>query len=132
MHNPNFPIYQCKVQDTEEYEQNKKNASPNITITNQNGSVVVGNVTNSNITVNTSISELEKEISEKGGEDKEELLDLLEQVKELCENMKMSNSLPKSKSLMKKISEHFSTHSWFYTQVVQIIGSTVMKIMLGD
>ncbi len=131
-HSQNFPDYQCEVQDIEEYNQAKINKAQNITIENKNGSVIIGNVTNSPITINTSISELEKEINEKGGSNKEELLDLLEQVKELCENMEKTKSIPKSKSLMKKITNHISTNNWFYKQIVEIIGAVVIKIMQGN
>lgn len=124
-----FPIYQCKVQDLEEYEKSRNNTASNISITNQNGTVIIGNVNNSPISISNSFTELERKIESDGGTDKEELLDLLEQVKELCETMEASKSLPKSKSLMKKNSTHMTTHAWFYTEVAKIVGATVMKVI---
>lgn len=124
-----FPIYQCKVQDLEEYEKSRNNTASNISITNQNGAVIIGNVNNSPISISNSFTELERKIESDGGTDKEELLDLLEQVKELCETMEASKALPKSKSLMKKISTHMTTHAWFYAEVAKIVGATVMKVI---
>lgn len=94
--------------------------------------VNVGTISHSTITANNVISSIEKEIEEKGGSDKEELRSLLEEIKELCDNIQANKSLPKSKVLMNKISKHFSTHGWFYGAVVQLIGTAAMQIMAGE
>lgn len=52
-------------------------------------------------------------IDEKGGEDAAELNDLLEEVKELIENMQTSRSVPKQKKLFQKMNDHVVKHGWF-------------------
>ncbi|WP_432896184.1 hypothetical protein [Treponema socranskii] len=74
-------------------------------------------------------STIEKEIQKKGGNDKEALRCLLEDIKELCANIQANKSLPKSKSLMNRISKHFETHEWFYGTIVQLIGTAAIQVM---
>ena len=68
-------------------------------------------------------------IDEKGGEDKEELLELLEEVKELLENIQTSRSIPKQKKLFQRISDHVAKHGWFYGAIVQLLGTATMTML---
>lgn len=111
-----------------------KQISQTITIHNltANGSNVnLGSLSYSTMTIENTISSIEKEIESKGGDDKEELRNLLEEIKELCDNIRANKSLPKSKSLMNRISKHFETHGWFYGAAVQLIGTAAMQVMVG-
>ena len=101
----------------------------NLTATGSN--INFGTITNSTLTADNIISNLEKQIEEQGGEDKAELKDLLEEVKELCESIKLNNSLPKRTNLMTKISNHLEKHGWFYGAVVQLLGTAAMTAMMG-
>ncbi|MBP3742720.1 MAG: hypothetical protein J6J00_07015 [Treponema sp.] len=56
---------------------------------------------------------------------------MLEEVKELCENIKVNNPLPKRSNLMTKISNHLEKHGWFYGAVVQLLGTAAMTAMMG-
>ncbi len=113
-------------------QQQEKQSLQNVSINNLNAtgsSFNFGTMSNSTLNSQNVISDLEKEIEKNGGEEKEELKDLLEQVKELCENIKTSEQLPKSKTLMNKLSNHLEKHGWFYGAVVNLIGTAVMEIM---
>ena len=115
-------------------EEKEKQIAQNINIQNltANGSNInFGTISNSTITVENLTSEVEKMIEEKGGEDKAELKDLLEEVKELCENIQINSPLPKRAKLMNKISNHLEKHGWFYGAVVQLIGTSVITAMQG-
>ena len=90
-----------------------------------------GTITNSTLTTQNIVSEIEKQIEEQGGDDKDELKDLLEEVKELCESIKTNNPLPKRANLMTKISNHLEKHGWFYGAVVQLLGTAAMSAMMG-
>lgn len=94
------------------------------------GNLVFGNVSGSTLTVDNSIHQVEQAIDEKGGEDKEELHELLDEVKELIENIQSSRAIPKQKKLFEKISNHMEKHGWFYGAVVQLLGTAVLG-MLG-
>ena len=114
--------------------EKSKQLSQTITIHNltANGSNVnFGSLSYSTMTIENTISSIEKEIESKGEDDKEELRNLLEEIKELCDNIRANKSLPKSKSLMNRISKHFETHGWFYGAAVQLIGTAAMQVMVG-
>ena len=68
---------------------------------------------------------------EKGGEDKEELHELLDEVKELIENIQSSRAIPKQKKLFEKISNHMEKHGWFYGAVVQLLGTAALGLIGG-
>ena len=120
--------FENKDQALKRHEEEQKQMSVG-NITNY-GNIVFGNVSNSTLTVDNSIHEIERMIDEQGGEDKEELLELLEEVKELIENMQSSRSVPKQKKLFQRISNHFEKHGWFYGAIVQLLGTAAMT-MLG-
>lgn len=94
------------------------------------GNQIWGNVSDSTLLIDNSIHEIERTIDECGGEDKEELHKLLDEIKELVENMETSRSIPKQKRLYQKISDHMEKHGWFYGAVVQLLGTAAMN-MLG-
>ena len=74
---------------------------------------------------------IEDEINEKGGEDSEKLKELLDEVKELIENMQESRHIPKNKSLFERLSNHLEKHGWFYGEVVGLIGAAAMQMLQG-
>ena len=91
--------------------------------------VVLGNAIGSTFSVDNSISQIEKDIEEKGGENKEELRSLLDETKELIENIENSRCIPKNKGLITRLSKHLEKHSWFYGEIVGAIGSAVVQLL---
>ncbi len=108
-------------------EQQKQMSFGNIT---NYGNLIFGDVFNSSLEVDNSIHKIEQMIDEKAGEDKEELLELLGEIKELIENMESSRNIPKRKKLFQRIGDHVSKHGWFYGAIVQLLGTATMT-MLG-
>lgn len=94
------------------------------------GNLVFGNISGSTLSVDNSIHEIERTIDERGGEDAEVLHELLDEVKELLENIQTSRSVPKQKKLFQRLSDHMEKHGWFYGAIVQLLG-TAMLTMLG-
>lgn len=94
------------------------------------GNFVFGNVTASTLSVDNSVQQIERAIEEQGGKDKEDLMELFEEVKELIENMESSRSIPKQKKLFQRLTDHMSKHGWFYGAVIQLLGTAAMT-MLG-
>ena len=76
-----------------------------------------------------SIHQIEQAIDEKGGEDKEELHEVLDEVKELIENIQSSRSIPKQKRLFEKITHHMEKHGWFYGAVIQLLGAAALGLL---
>lgn len=93
------------------------------------GNMVFGSVSGSTLNVDNSFKQIEREIEEKGGEDKEILRELMEEVKELVENIEASRSIPKQKKLHQRLNEHVVKHGWFYGAVIQLLGTAVMNAL---
>ena len=111
-------------------KEEEKQTAQNINITATGSNITFGSIINSTLSAENIVSTIEKEIEEKGGNDKEELKELLEEVKELCEGFQVNNPLPKRKKLMEKLSNHMSKHGWFYGEIVGLIGSAAMSAMM--
>lgn len=93
------------------------------------GNIIYGNVSDSTISVDNSIHQIEKAIEENGGDDKEELQEILEEVKELVENMQISRTIPKQKKLFERLSNHLEKHGWFYGAIVQLMGTAAFGLL---
>lgn len=109
----------------QEEARNKMNSGN--TYINYGGNMVFGDVTESTLSVDNSIHQLERAIEEHGGDDKEELRELLEDVKELVGNIESSRTIPKQKKLHQRLNDHIVKHGWFYGAVVQLLGTAVMN-----
>ena len=57
--------------------------------------------------------------------------ELLEDVKELIENMQDSRHIPKNKGLFSRLSNHLEKHGWFYGEVVGLIGAAALQLLQG-
>ena len=123
-----FSYFANKEQALKREEEEKKQMSVG-SITNY-GNIVFGNVSNSTLSVDNSIHEIERMIDEHGGEDKAELSELFEEVKELIENMQTSRNIPKQRKLFQRLNDHIVRHGWFYGAVVQLLGTAALT-MLG-
>ena len=110
---------------------NSKNIYNNINA--MNSTVFLGNVIDSTINIDNSISRIEHEIEKKcdNETDKKELLELLEEAKEILGNIKDSKHIDKRKGFFQKITNHFDKHGWFYAEIVGLFGETVIKLLGG-
>lgn len=95
------------------------------------GNYIGGNVNNSTVSIENSIIDLQKRIDSQGGADTEELKEILEDVKELIENIESSRLIPKQKQLFKKLSDHASKHGWFYAEIVSLLGQHIITMLGG-
>lgn len=92
------------------------------------GNFVIGDITNSSITISNKLQEIERRIEEEA-EDKEDLREILDEVKDLLENIESSRSIPKHKVLFKKIMSHVKKHSWFYAEIIALLGQQALQMM---
>lgn len=95
------------------------------------GDYVGGDINNLASSIDNSILELQEKIDSQGGPNAEELKEILEEVKELIENIEATRMIPKRKQLFKKISDHASKHGWFYGELVSLLGQRFIE-MLGN
>ena len=112
-------------------EQLEKMSKPSVHIESLTNSGVfsMGDIIDSNITIDNSIEQLEKEVDEKGNEDKEELLEILQEVKDYIDNIKETKSISKNTGLFKRIGKHIEKHQWFYTQIIGLLGQVMLSGM---
>jgi len=97
-----------------------------------NGSnVFFGDVTGSSFSIDNSVQRIEDRIEKDGGKDKEELKLLLEEAKELVENIVTSRNIPKNKRFFTQLSSHLEKHGWFYGEIVGLIGATTLALLQG-
>jgi len=121
-------------EDKKKAEEKEKNMKPSINIGNitaTGSNFVLGDVINSTLSVDNSVTRIENEIEEKGGEDKQELKEILEEVKELIENMQESRHVPKNKGLFARLTGHLEKHSWFYAEIIGLIGGAALQMLQG-
>jgi len=116
-----------------EYERQQEAAAKSVvnvgTINATGSNVVLGDVLNSTLSIDNSIQKIESEIEEKGGEDKEALHALLEETKELIENIQLSRTIPKNKGFFNRLSDHLQKHGWFYAQIVALLGKAAFEMI---
>lgn len=103
------------------------------TLNANNSSLVLGNAINSSFNTNNSVYQIEQEIEEKCSteEEKKELTELLNEAKEILENMQDSKHIEKRKNFFQKLTNHFDTHGWFYAEIVNLFGQTIIKLLGG-
>jgi len=118
-----------------EYEESMKKAqgtTVNIDTFNAHGSnVVMGDAINSALSIDNSIQRIEDRIEKEGGEDKEELKLLLEDVKEMIENIETSRNIPKNKRFFNQLSSHLEKHGWFYSEIIGLLGTMTIGLLQG-
>ena len=114
----------------EEKEKASQESSISIGSIIANGSnLILGDAINSSLSVDNSVHHIEQEIDEKGGEDSEELHAILDEIKELIENIQASRHVPKNKGLFSRLSNHLEKHSWFYGEIVGLLGAAVLQLL---
>lgn len=97
------------------------------------GNFVIGDVINSTLNVDSRITEIKNQIKEKASEeDIENLKDLLEEAKEIIENIKNNSIIEKRKGFFRKITEHANKYGWFYAEIVNLIGTAVLGKIGGE
>jgi len=101
------------------------------TINASNANIIFGDVSNSSLVVDNSISNLKEKIENEGGDDKEELLSLLEEFKEILENIEESRHIPKNKGFTNRLSGHLDKHGWFYAEIVNLLGMVGLKLFMN-
>ena len=117
------------------FNRMKENANNvyNVGTINADGSnLVLGDVNNSNLIIDSSFTKIEKRIQEEC--DKEDIIkmkELLEEAKEIAENIKENSVVEKRKNFFKKLTEHACKYGWFYAEIVNLIGTVVINKIGG-
>ena len=86
--------------------------------------IIAGSQTNAVMNIN--IGEIETEIKKHGGADKEELLEMMEAIKQTFEQQ---SALPKNS--LARFSDALERHSWITSSLVQLIGSASIQFLMS-
>lgn len=113
-------------------ESNKSNIYNFGDIRIDRGNFVAGDVVNSVLNVDSHVTRIEKDIEAKANDDdKESLKEILEDAKEIMENIKNNGVIEKRKVFFKKLTEHANKYGWFYAEIVNLIGTAVLTKIGG-
>ena len=125
--NPGRTYFEREEKYLKRMESNKSNIYNFGDISIDGGNFVAGDVVNSVLKVDRHITQIEKEIEEKADDnDKENLKTILEDAKEIMENIKNNGVIEKRKGFFKKLTEHANKYGWFYAEIVNLIGTAVL------
>lgn len=130
--NPGRTYFEREKKYLKRMESNKSNIYNFGDISIDRGNFVAGDVVNSVLNVDSHITQVEKDIEEKADDDdKENLKETLEEAKEIMENIKNNGAIEKRKGFFKKLTEHANKYGWFYAEIVNLIGTTVLTKIGG-
>lgn len=130
--NPGRTYFEREEKHLKRMESNKSNIYNFGDISIDKGNFVAGDVVNSVLNVDSHITQIERDIAEKAEDnDKEKLKEILEEAKEIMENINNNGVIEKRKSFFKKITEHANKYGWFYAQIVNLIGTAVLTKIGG-
>lgn len=130
--NPGRTYFEREKKYLKRMESNKSNIYNFGDISIDRGNFVAGDVVNSVLNVNSHITQIEKEIEEKADDDdRENLKEILEDAKEIMENIKNNGVIEKRKGFFKKLTEHANKYGWFYAEIVNLIGTAVLAKIGG-
>ena len=94
--------------------------------------VVIGDVINTSLNIDTSYTRIENRIEQEcNQEDKLEIKELLEETKEIIDNMKKNGSIGQRKSFFKRLTDHACKYGWLYAEIVNLIGNAAIGIIGG-
>lgn len=120
-------------ENEEKYKTMNEKSMGNISIgiLNATGSNVnMGNVFDSNFSITSNYEKIGKQISENAeGKDKEELHQILNEVKDYVDNILDTKTVGKNTSLFNKIGKHAEKYKWFYQTLTNLVGNAVITAM---
>ena len=130
--NPGRTYFEREEKYLKRIESNKSNIYNFGDISIDRGNFVAGDVVNSVLNVDSHITQIEKDIEEKADvDDKKNLKEILEDAKEIMENIKNNGVIEKRKGFFKKLTEHANKYGWFYAEIVNLIGTAVLTKIGG-
>ena len=68
------------------------------------------------------LAEIKKHVASVNGADKQRLLDLLDETKEIIDECNSTRRMPKRKRFFSELSDCYSKYKWFYGAIVALIG----------
>ena len=130
--NPGRTYFEREAKYLKRMEANKSNIYNFGDISIDRGNFVAGDVVNSVLNVDSHITRIEKDIADKAEDnDKEKLKEILEEAKEIMENINNNGIIEKRKGFFKKLTEHATKYGWFYAEIVNLIGTAVLTKIGG-
>lgn len=130
--NPGRTYFEREEKYYRRMKENAKNTYNFGNIYADRGNVILGNVENSFLNIDNSINRIENRIEQEcDEEDKKEITELLEETKEIVENIKKSGTVGQRKSYFKKLTNHACKYGWLYAEVVGLLGNVAIELIGG-
>lgn len=100
----------------------------------QDSNIFLGDVINSNVMLTSTLEKIEKEINERSDsqDEKQALIELLDEAKEIIEDFKETKQISTRKKFFKKLSSHLETCGWFYGEIVGLLGQAMLMKINGQ
>ena len=117
------------------FKRMKENANNTYNVGNiyaDGSNVVIGDLNNSSLNIDSSYTRIENKIDEEcDQEDKQEIRELLEETKEIVDNIRKNGAIGQRKSFFKKLTDHACKYGWLYAEIVNLIGTAAIGIIGG-
>ena len=104
------------------------------TINAHDSNIFLGDVINSSVVLNDTLTKIENDINQNcdSQEEKDILMELLNEAKEIIDDFKESKQISTRKGFFKKLSSHFEKHGWFYGEMVGLFGQAMLMKISGQ
>lgn len=130
--NPGRTYFEREEKYYRRMKDNAKNTYNFGNIYADSGNIILGNVENSFLNIDNSINRIENRIEQEcDEEDKKEITELLEETKEIVENIKKSGTVGQRKSYFKKLTNHACKYGWLYAEIVGLLGNVAIELIGG-
>lgn len=121
---------QRQIEEKEKYLNKLQTSTYHIGQINADGGIVtLGNVINSTQSIDNSIKQIENQIEEKGGNEKDELYSTLNEAKVIIDEIYKTKEVKNQKSFIEKLTGHLSKHGWFYGAIITLFGTALIAVL---
>lgn len=119
-----------KVEEQKRLESERMAAAISIgSIYAPGGIVNLGTISDSPISIDNTVHQIERMIEEQGGEDKAELLEFLNETKMMVEEYIVASQITPKKGFLARLNTHIVKHGWFYGAILQLLGTAAIQII---
>ena len=93
------------------------------------GIVNLGTISNSPISIDNSVKEIEKLIEKQGGDEKKELIAFLEETTKMIQEFIDTSKITPQTGFFDRLNAHVVKHGWFYGAILQLLGTAALTII---
>ena len=122
-------VSKSKVEEQQRLESERMAAISIGSIYAPGGVVNLGTISDSPISIDNAVHQIEKMIDEQGGEDKAALREFLKETKAMVEEYVATSQIKPQKGFAERLNAHVVKHGWFYGAIIQLLGTAAIQII---